>query len=434
MPTEPKVRQRDTVYRRDHGRYQSLGYYGDVISDITFEADVVGKQITVSEGHPWRSYKRPPGNIGGPFRTSRTYFEDLRSDLKSSLYVVDWKSRNNSSRTTYTGPLYATPIHDGNGNMKRDIFPPTMESESSYLEGLGTTAIARVKPTNSVADLAVTLGETLREGIPSLIGHQVWKDRAKSVRNKYAAVGDEYLNYQFGWVPLVSDIKNVAKAATNTEKILAQYRRDAGRQVRRNYEFPSITDQVVDQQRYRAYALGIPGASLSTAGDPFDGEPVYVDFSRKLTQKRWFSGAFVYHLPITNSQYGNIARIAAEARKLYGLTIDPEVLWNLTPWSWAADWFANTGDIMSNVSDAITDGLVVKYGYMMEHTIVCDTYSVSGLHSGNGVALPPIETRLFTETKKRVEATPYGFGLNWDGFSTYQKSILAALGISKLRK
>lgn len=89
---------------------------------------------------------------------------------------------------------------------------------------------------------------------------------------------------------------------------------------------------------------------------------------------------------------------------------------------------------MSNVSDAITDGLVVKYGYMMEHTIVCDTYSVSGLHSGNGVALPPIETRLFTETKKRVEATPYGFGLNWDGFSTYQKSILAALGISKLRK
>jgi hypothetical protein len=151
---------------------------------------------------------------------------------------------------------------------------------------------------------------------------------------------------------------------------------------------------------------------------------------RTVERRRWFSGAFTYHVPVDESRYGRLAKQASDARKLYGATIDPEVLWNLTPWSWAADWIANTGDIMSNVSDAITDGLVMRYGYLMEHTIIKDTYTLAGFDI-IGVPSNSLITSFSTETKRRVRATPYGFGLTWEGFTPYQLSILAALGISR---
>jgi len=35
------------------------------------------------------------------------------------------------------------------------------------------------------------------------------------------------------------------------------------------------------------------------------------------------------------------------------------------------------------------------------------------------------------ETKERVTASPFGFGLTWDGFTPYQMAILAALGVTR---
>jgi hypothetical protein len=119
------------------------------------------------------------------------------------------------------------------------------------------------------------------------------------------------------------------------------------------------------------------------------------------------------------------------AKKILGLSLTPDIVWNLTPWSWAVDWFSNTGDVISNLTDWATDGLVLRYGYVMEHTITSDTYTYSGntgLIDGN-VRVPPLT--LVTETKIRRRANPFGFGITWDGLSPRQLAITAALGLTR---
>jgi len=122
-----------------------------------------------------------------------------------------------------------------------------------------------------------------------------------------------------------------------------------------------------------------------------------------------------------------------KARKILGLEITPEVLWELVPWSWAIDWFANVGDLVKNVHNLSSDGLVMRYGYIMEHSMVRDTY----IHVGpTGFKDPKVVCEPYTfvtETKLRRRATPFGFGLDLSSLTGQQKSILAALGMSRLR-
>jgi hypothetical protein len=69
---------------------------------------------------------------------------------------------------------------------------------------------------------------------------------------------------------------------------------------------------------------------------------------------------------------------------------------------------------------------------MMEHSIKTDIYTFfgkSGIYGRPDLTVPPL--RLVTETKKRVPASPFGFGITWDGLSPLQVSILGALGITR---
>jgi hypothetical protein len=121
--------------------------------------------------------------------------------------------------------------------------------------------------------------------------------------------------------------------------------------------------------------------------------------------------------------------------------LTPELLWELAPWSWAVDWFTNTGDVINNISQFAGSGLVLRYGYLMEESIVTDIYSLEGHSWKSGLAGRPntlsrvkIPNSVYiTHVKQRIRANPYGFGVTWDALSAFQLSILAALGISRDR-
>jgi len=152
---------------------------------------------------------------------------------------------------------------------------------------------------------------------------------------------------------------------------------------------------------------------------------------RKTTQRRWFSGAFTYHLGMDPYSLNRMEGMQQDANHLLGLDITPETLYNLAPWSWAVDWVSSLGDVVSNLTDHIQYGLVMPYGYLMEHTIVSDTYYWSGPTNLKVSTIVPSPITLVTETKLRRKANPYGFGLTWNSLSTKQQAILAALGITK---
>jgi hypothetical protein len=117
---------------------------------------------------------------------------------------------------------------------------------------------------------------------------------------------------------------------------------------------------------------------------------------------------------------------------LYGGLPDINTLWNLTPWSWAADWVSDLGTLSANVNNFSKDGLVMPYAYMMETISVENTF-VSGPWSFDS---RPGEQHFFTQSfkttrKRRIAASPYGFDVDFGGFSQRQLAILASLGITK---
>lgn len=395
---------------------------------------ILTTQKTVSEGHPWnRSNDYPGDDVGGPFETTKSYIALDRWGLKplklkdAPKYALQAVIPGGGTRYSYYGNLL--PTSRFLAASQSDAFPVHTASSDAALAAWGTKAIALTKPTNSIANLSVSLAELMREGIPKSPGRSFWEDRARTARG----AGSEYLNAQFGWLPLIADIGDVATAISKGDKIWKQYQRDSGRLVRRRFEFdPVVSTPVEAEVRSGVYPFPSLNSYFFQAGGPGG------TYRRTLykQQRRWFSGAFTYYVPDrdTDGKVDALYEHAAKARKLYGLTLDPEVLWNLTPWSWAADWFANTGDVISNLTDMATDGLVLRYGYMMETTISSYEHSLEGVRWALPGAAPSNLTLYgVTVTKKRVRATPYGFGLTWSNFSPRQLAILAALGVTQGR-
>jgi len=378
-----------------------------------------GSEITRSEGHPFAS-RKGLSNVGGPFYNKKTY---IASEIPSLGYAYSYwvngpgQAVNVFQTRDYSGPMLAFGPDNASGQF---VFPPSAESSDIALNALGATAIARCKPDNSIASLGSSIGEIMTGGLPHLVGSQSWKERSLKAKN----AGSEYLNVQFGWVPLVSDINNFVSAVRQFDTVMKQYERDAGRLVRRRYEFPIVkSEDEVIVNGAPAWVLGSGGNVAATSGTR--------TLRKRVTKQQWFSGAFTYHLPSGYDSRNALDRYRLYADKFVGLNASPETLWELAPWSWAVDWFSNAGDVISNVDSFAIDGQVLVYGYMMEHTITEYTYSMSGVRDSANKELNVSPVTLVTETKKRVGASPYGFGVSWDGLSPFQISILTALGITR---
>jgi hypothetical protein len=383
----------------------------------TFSRYFTGSQVTDSESHPyWRHRKRGTfsGDLGGPFLTVKRYLTGVNTQPVTLTGKV-FNGFNAFDLAVYTGPML--PLAPGEMQ-----FAPDSSSSDEKLIELGTTAIAKCAPANPITDLSTFLGEIITEGLPR-VKKLAWL-RNLSSKERLKALADDFLNYEFGWKPLVSDVSDLSNAFIRADTTWAQYERDAGKLVRRRFSFPDETSSSTatfnEVNPWIAQSSGLLYDNFVTPGKVIRNDLI--------TKKRWFSGAFTYYLP---SDRGRVGESVIKAKKILGLTITPDVVWNLAPWSWAVDWFTNTGDVLANWSSWLVDGQVLVYGYMMEETIVERTYSFSGPTGFRTSAIVPGYVKFVTHTKKRIAASPYGFGLTWDGLSAVQKAIIAALGITK---
>lgn len=379
-----------------------------------------GQQVTTDEKHgisrSGKDLRSSQGDIGGNFFSqSRRAF--CPGGMKEAHFDYSGVSGDNWWRYVYDGPILAVTPTD-------DKFP---SYSASNLAAKGTTAVSRVKPTNNVADLGVAVGEIFKEGLPHLMGSVFWKDKTSLAKQ----AGDEYLNYEFGWVPLVSDIRGASYAVTNAHKELSLYERNSGKVVRRRYEFPIEKTEAVELLSGDGVWFS-PNFENGITRDSTQPVP-RIQKTTKFYRRTWFSGAFTYHLPVGYRSRDWLTRVSAQAGPLLGLELTPNVLWNLAPWSWAIDWFSNVGDVVTNLSDWATDGLVMRYGYIMEHTRHEVTYTMI-----DPTRFPPYGKHhaspltFLVETKRREKATPFGFGATWNTFTPRQLAIAAALGITRV--
>lgn len=288
-------------------------------------------------------------------------------------------------------------------------------------EHYGTLAINRSIPTKSPANLAEALIEIKREGIPRLIGETVAR------KPGIPSIGSEYLNSEFGWKPIFRDLLETAHAILNAEKLFKQYERDSGRPIRRSRGFAPVINTI--EYPAKAGQLRLPNSTAITnmffnagAGTLREVLETRIDY--------WFKGCFSYYLP-PNQWGGGLERDVERAKWLLGLDINSSVLWEVLPWSWLSDWMANVGVIISNQEAFRSDGLVLRYGYLMCKTTSERTVTLENVRYKSGAHVGPVSTVFRTIRKERVRATPYGFGLYPTSFTTRQWAILGALGLSK---
>lgn len=374
-----------------------------------------GKQVTCS----FRHRKFPDGDYrsGGPFYSARNAPRTPTMNVKLDT------TNNFGVRRLYNGPIVQR-LNFGDGYIKSPSV--TASQEDSHLDRYGSEAISIINPLNPNAQTGIALGELFLDKRISLPGIATWKRRTEVCM----AAGEEFLSAQFGWLPLIKDIKDTFQSIRDGHTIMENYHSQDGHEVHREFEFEPIESDNVVQVSAANRCEYSTVASVSS----FNG--VFAEQSRRDQQKirRWFSGTFV-HYP--NKAYDSLLgrRIAekdGEINKLFGLNLTPELIWNLAPWSWALDWFSNIGSVVSNFTAFELHGLVMKYGFIMEETSGKETLFMpsTGLIKVEGPP-PPIWNDY--SIKRRKEANPFGFGISWDGLSPLQLAITAALGITRFR-
>jgi hypothetical protein len=386
----------------------------------------MGTQKTVSIGHP---INRKTGNRegGGPFysalarRSFPTQAVELIGPPKSSTEKHHLRCKLG---TPIENSILPSSVKEMYGN------PTSLRSEDlSDLDPKGATAISLVAPTNPNANAATMLGEIAKDGIVSLPGIRTWRSRTDFLRS----LGDEYLNVEFGWKPLVHDVRGVSSSIAKRHSILSQYERDSGRNVRREFAFPvERKTTTITPGNIRPSVSPNGQAEFPVLNGAIGGSPMTLTLVEE--SRMWFSGCFTYTTPPPTDSRRKMAYASDQANYLLGTSLSPEVLWELTPWSWAVDWFSNTGNVITNFTNFALQGLVMRYGYIMNEKIMTMTASLSG-----GERTPPVQInkappQTYTvRVKSRAEANPFGFGIGWQDLSPTQLAITAALGITRVR-
>lgn len=367
---------------------------------------------------------------GNPFMTERASISSSKMEGSfSGTYSGGWYSR-------WSGPFLLAGF-----NSPLSLYSDAnIAEETQIMFGLGGTAINRVRPGKPGLDLATALGELKKDGLPSVVGSLY--GRARTAREVFRETGNEYLNLQFGWAPLVRDIQSLCEVVTNTRALLERHEQRLNRLLRRRYTFDRQIDTVEGLTKAnslngaydRAPAMPYSTTFLSTRSTV---NPV-IEITRTVV-KSHFSGGFRFYYPEVSEALDALREYEDHANALLGTRLDPEVLWNLQPWSWLADWFFNFGDVVGNISAITADGLVMQYGYMMRHTTVEKEISFplglawrSTTSGYAGQERVPLVIRMDYERKTRVHASPFGFGLSPESFTDSQWAILAALGISRV--
>lgn len=332
-----------------------------------------------------------------------------------------------------------------------DPVVPDTEDFILNLNAQGTAFIVRNRPGNPIANLGQYLIE-LRElpAIPIFL-----ERRAKRFRD----LGSEYLNIEFGWRPFVEDLQKVHQLTVGIDKFLTKLIKNNGILARRRSKKKvSIESSLIWED-----SLTVPFGDLSDpeiggnaflAGyilcGPFGGNVTYpstwggqADYKLSTTKygTEWNCGNFRYYVPYIGSTQWTAKAITS----LYGANLTPSVLYSVYPWTWLLDWFANVGDIISNLSTNAVENETLTNCYAMYTESVYDVVEVSThwdavsvLDSPGATFDLPAGSASLTHTISRVnklrhQASPFGFGLKRESFSARQWAILAALANTKAK-
>lgn len=362
--------------------------------DIRYE----DQQLIEGEGghYGWPNM-RSGTDIGGAFKLAS------KKVWRDTMGFVHIKGGSNYGNVHYQGNLYPD-------------WPPAYQPDWNTADSYAASAYSRMKPTKPSFKALNAIVE-LRD-LPRMLKLSLEKGGLHTI-------ADYHLALQFGWAPLLKDVRNMVLTQINSQKRLDQLIRDNGRPVRRRIRIVDTSDTTVTKYTQQS---GLAPSFVTQ----FYRKPA--DFVRTeiRTEKVWASAQFRYWLPPGPREIAWRRKMLA---RIFGLYPSPSVIWNAIPWTWLADWFGNIGDVIENHESGVASRLAADYFYVMRETqYACNQDMVFYGYDGSNNPVTHSATSHSTNNfKHRLKGDPFGFNTNQASLNSMQLSILGALGLSKVR-
>jgi len=239
-------------------------------------------------------------------------------------------------------------------------------------------------------------------------------------------IGDFYLALEFGWKPLLHDVRSLVDFQRRAQKRLKQLLRDNGKPVRRAIMLSDTATSPV-----------ITSGSLYAALQPvlvtqyYASQPTWrqTEWSE---ERIWASARFRYWLP---GGPRDIAWRRKMLNRLFGLTPTPQVIYNAIPWTWLIDWFSNLGDLIGNLDNGVADRLAADYNYVMrERHNYREYYAQGKFRDPAGKTFAVSASALSDQLRlTRVVGGPFEPSVLEKDLNGRQLAILGAMGLSRMK-
>lgn len=380
----------------------------------------------------------PPYRSGGPFAALKYRLPNAQSIGSLKMSSVGNPFFNGLARDEYSGLI----VDDG--TWPNDTTTSYFDSNIPTISGYDTLAWDKTKPHVSRTSLAQFIYEL--KDLPGQLEtsanllHNTWR----SFGGGYAgtvmhprSVADNFLNHEFGWAPFIGDLVKLFDLYDNATKYIADTIVFNNTWMRRK--------SVLEKSETITELGKISGSATMPSSSDFRFQNLLKDFSfngvttkgsctinERKTTRVWAVGSFKYYRPEFDSSLEGFDSDWTRVRQLltiYGLRVNPTLLWKITPWTWAVDWFTHVGDFIEHHDEFVNDGIVSRYLYIMKQTERYVT-KTSVLNAWSGPRTFQWQRQL-EKKQRKVADSPYGFDLTWSNLSARQWAILGAIGITR---
>lgn len=284
------------------------------------------------------------------------------------------------------------------------------------------TALAAAHPGEPMVDIPVFLLEL--KDLPSMYKHAF--RRAKSLANAaksddLASVkrylkdprnpAEDWLNYHFGWAPLLSDLGALASLGSDMQKRALMFKNASNNRITRRNKLGTQTAISVNNQ----VAYDTSMASW------------YGSNTKETTVEKWMVSHWQLDpLYLKHSLFSQHTQLL---RASLGLSPSLSQAWELMPWSWFIDWFSEIGSVIKVRSNR--GGVTFHNASIMEHSYTKESV-IPRKPPFSGISGSP--ATLVYETKRRTPYAPSVTSGFVNIYSPEQLATLSALSILRVRR
>lgn len=245
------------------------------------------------------------------------------------------------------------------------------------------------------------------------VGSQPDKVYKKHLNGLKAASGAVLLS-EFGVRPLVSDLSSLGKVLRSARIEANRLRENCGKTLKSHARF----------------WVPVPGTTTATYDE---AKPYCSTYRRKRTvtwTKSWYSATLEYSYELPPNVRANLDTLVL--LDTLGVNLNPRIVWDAIPWSFAIDWIVKVGQFLDQFSVQLSRPVLTIHRFCHSYEAkreIVRTCTINPYLASN------LETEVAREDEEYYLRTPYRpayySALQLSGISTREFVLAGALALSR---